>query len=83
MTTGRKVGSGGQRKRGLAGRGPTPKAEDRVYHKAYKTKQGAGQGGTKSGGRSPRPAETSRHNGRKRYPARSSCCRSGPAPTSS
>ena len=56
MTTGRKVGSGGQRKRGLAGRGPTPKAEDRVYHKAYKTKQGAGQGGTKSGGRSPRPS---------------------------
>ena len=36
MTTGRKVGSGGQRARGLAGRGPTPKAEDRVYHKAYK-----------------------------------------------
>lgn len=34
-----KVGSGGKRKRGLAGRGPTPKAEDRVYHKAYKAKQ--------------------------------------------
>ena len=41
MTTGRKVGSGGQRKRGLAGRGPTPKAEDRTYHKAYKSKQAA------------------------------------------
>ncbi len=38
---GRKVGSGGHRKRGLAGRGPTPKAEDRVYHKAYKAKQAA------------------------------------------
>lgn len=56
MATGRKVGSGGQRKRGLAGRGPTPKAEDRVYHKAYKTKQGAGQGGAKPSGRSPRPS---------------------------
>lgn len=39
---GRKVGSGGNRKRGLAGKGPTPKAEDRVYHKAYKAKQAAG-----------------------------------------
>ena len=33
------VGSGGQRRKGLEGRGPTPKAEDRVYHKAYKAKQ--------------------------------------------
>lgn len=32
------VGSGGQRRKGLAGRGATPKAEDRVYHKAYKPK---------------------------------------------
>lgn len=30
----RTVGSGGKRKRGLAGRGPTPKAEDRFWHKA-------------------------------------------------
>ena len=30
------VGSGGQRRRGLEGRGPTPKAEDRVKHKAHK-----------------------------------------------
>lgn len=43
MATGRKVGSGGHRKRGLAGRGPTPKAEDRPYHKAYKGKQGSDQ----------------------------------------
>ncbi len=35
------AGSGGRNKRGLAGRGPTPKAEDRVYHKAYKAKQEA------------------------------------------
>ena len=31
-------GSGGQRRRGLRGKGPTPKAEDRVYHKAHKRK---------------------------------------------
>ena len=30
------VGSGGQRRKGLEGRGPTPKAEDRKQHKAYK-----------------------------------------------
>ncbi|MDO5661737.1 MAG: 23S rRNA (guanosine(2251)-2'-O)-methyltransferase RlmB [Brachybacterium sp.] len=31
----RSVGSGGQRRRGLEGRGPTPKAEDRPAHKAF------------------------------------------------
>lgn len=35
------VGSGGKRKRGLEGRGATPKAEDRVYHKAHKAAQRA------------------------------------------
>ncbi|MGW5050482.1 23S rRNA (guanosine(2251)-2'-O)-methyltransferase RlmB [Actinokineospora sp. NPDC004072] len=30
------VGSGGQRRRALRGKGPTPKAEDRVGHVAYK-----------------------------------------------
>ena len=57
MATERKVGSGGRRKRGLAGRGPTPKAEDRVYHKAYKAKQAAQRrGGTQQKGRSTRTA---------------------------
>ena len=32
-------GSGGQIRRGLRGKGATPKAEDRVYHAAYKRKQ--------------------------------------------
>lgn len=32
------VGSGGQVRRGLEGRGPTPKASDRPYHKQYKIK---------------------------------------------
>jgi len=32
------VGSGGQRRKALEGRGPTPKAEDRTYHPAHKRK---------------------------------------------
>ncbi|AKK11842.1 23S rRNA (guanosine(2251)-2'-O)-methyltransferase RlmB [Corynebacterium uterequi] len=31
-------GSGGQRRRGLRGKGPTPKAEDRTYHAAHQRK---------------------------------------------
>ncbi len=41
------AGSGGRVRRGLEGRGPTPKAEDRTYHKAHKGKKDAerrGQG---------------------------------------
>jgi len=33
------VGSGGRVKRGLEGKGPTPKAKDRPNHKAYKQRQ--------------------------------------------
>src|SRR3954447_3607644 len=36
---GNTAGSGGRVRRGLEGKGPTPKAEDRPYHKAYKKKQ--------------------------------------------
>lgn len=36
---GNTAGSGGRIRRSLEGRGPTPKAEDRPYHKAYKAKQ--------------------------------------------
>ena len=39
------AGSGGRVRRGLEGRGPTPKAEDRPYHKAYKSKQAAQRAG--------------------------------------
>lgn len=35
---GPQVGSGGQRRRGLQGKGPTPKAEDREKHAARRTK---------------------------------------------
>lgn len=43
----RTAGSGGRVRRGLAGKGPTPRAEDRVYHKAHKKKQQAASGGGK------------------------------------
>jgi 23S rRNA (guanosine2251-2'-O)-methyltransferase len=42
------VGTGGQRRRGLEGKGPTPKAEERPNHKAYRS--AGGQGGAGSGG---------------------------------
>jgi 23S rRNA (guanosine2251-2'-O)-methyltransferase len=54
---GTKIGSGGQGRQALEGKGPTPKAEDRTYHQAHKRKQLAdrsaakrGTGGASSGG---------------------------------
>ncbi|MDO5710328.1 MAG: 23S rRNA (guanosine(2251)-2'-O)-methyltransferase RlmB [Micrococcales bacterium] len=43
------VGTGGQRRQGLEGRGPTPKAQDRVKHKAHKA---AARAGARSNARS-------------------------------
>ncbi len=40
----RTAGSGGRVKRGLEGKGPTPKAKDRPYHKAHQAKKAAGKG---------------------------------------
>ena len=40
---GQTVGSGGQRRRGLEGRGATPKAVDRPYHAAHKKAKAAGK----------------------------------------
>lgn len=40
-------GSGGKGRRSLEGKGPTPKAEDRPYHKAYRSKQLAERAATK------------------------------------
>jgi 23S rRNA (guanosine2251-2'-O)-methyltransferase len=40
---GNTAGSGGRVRRGLEGKGPTPKAEDRPYHVAYKAKKTAAQ----------------------------------------
>jgi 23S rRNA (guanosine2251-2'-O)-methyltransferase len=61
------AGSGGRIRRGLEGKGPTPKAEDRPYHKAHKrlkaSKGKPAQGGSAQGrsaqgsrGTSARPA---------------------------
>ncbi|WP_226346346.1 23S rRNA (guanosine(2251)-2'-O)-methyltransferase RlmB [Agilicoccus flavus] len=47
------VGSGGQRRRGLEGRGPTPKAEDRVNHKAHKQSKRDDKRQTSAPGRRP------------------------------
>ena len=44
------AGSGGRVRRGLEGKGPTPKAEDRPYHKAYR-KRGADEPGRTPGGK--------------------------------
>lgn len=51
----RAVGSGGQRRKGLQGRGPTPKASEREYHPAYRR---AGRPGPAGAGK--RPADTTR-----------------------
>src|SRR6476620_4136966 len=50
---GPQVGSGGQRRRGLEGKGPTPKASERPNHKAHKAanaaeRRGGGQAGRTS-----------------------------------
>ncbi|WP_372593903.1 23S rRNA (guanosine(2251)-2'-O)-methyltransferase RlmB [Actinotalea sp.] len=47
---GASVGSGGRNRRGLEGKGPTPKAEDRTYHVAHKRKAEAEAGRTATGG---------------------------------
>lgn len=66
------VGSGGQRRKGLAGKGPTPKAVDREYHPAAKKARSAakrsGAAGASGGGQA-RYATGSRPPGR---PARGS-----------
>mgnify|MGYP006269010523 CR=1 FL=1 len=56
------AGSGGQKSKRLAGRGPTPKAEDRPYHKAAKKKseRPAGGGERRSDSRRPRSGKPER-----------------------
>ena len=51
---GTKVGTGGHGRKGLEGKGPTPKAEDRVYHAAHRRKQAADRQEAKAS----RPATT-------------------------
>lgn len=62
---GQVVGSGGQRRRALQGKGPTPKAQDRPYHKAAKRKaSAAGTGGAGTGRTGTGRAGAGRGNGR-------------------
>lgn len=55
------VGSGGQGRQALEGRGPTPKAEDRTYHPAGKRKAAAER--YKAAGGKGRPGSSSAHRG--------------------
>ncbi|MFC7401976.1 23S rRNA (guanosine(2251)-2'-O)-methyltransferase RlmB [Citricoccus sp. GCM10030269] len=43
-------GTGGHGRKSLEGKGPTPKAEDRVYHKAHRSKQLSERSSAKRGG---------------------------------
>jgi 23S rRNA (guanosine2251-2'-O)-methyltransferase len=52
------AGSGGRRRRALEGKGPTPKAQDRPYHPAYRAKQAAKPASDSSRGPS-RPSTSS------------------------
>jgi len=51
-------GSGGNGRRGLEGKGPTPKAEDREYHPAYRKKMLADRAAAKRTGQSPSRTNT-------------------------
>ena len=55
MKKGPTVGTGGHGRKALEGKGPTPKAEDRPYHKAHKSKQLAERSAAKRPG-APRNA---------------------------
>ena len=50
---GPQVGTGGQRRKGLEGRGPTPKADERTKHPAAKNAAADGQAGRRSRCRPP------------------------------
>lgn len=56
------IGSGGKRRRGLEGKGPTPKAEDRPYHKAHKSARRA-QASAAQSGRRPSSAPARKQKG--------------------
>ncbi|GAA1338197.1 23S rRNA (guanosine(2251)-2'-O)-methyltransferase RlmB [Arthrobacter roseus] len=58
------AGTGGLGRKALEGRGPTPKAEDRTYHKAYKNKELAERSATKHSGRGPAGARGGSRGGR-------------------
>lgn len=65
---GPQVGSGGQGRQALEGKGPTPKAEDRPYHPAGKRKAAA-ERFEAAGGRKNRSSDAGAKPGRQRNPA--------------
>src|SRR6476661_8274674 len=70
---GPQVGSGGQRRRGLEGRGPTPKAEERPKHKANRMAAAAEKraGGSRSTGSKPGARPSASRGGSRRGKASS------------
>src|SRR5512139_796075 len=52
------AGSGGRVRRGLEGKGPTPKAKDRPYHKAHKLKAKAEKAAATKPKRRPRTGDS-------------------------
>jgi 23S rRNA (guanosine2251-2'-O)-methyltransferase len=67
------VGSGGQKRKGLQGKGPTPKAEDREKHVAAKRRKAADRRDaalTKGGRSAARPAQGGARGGAGRSPSR-------------
>lgn len=81
------AGSGGRVRRGLKGKGPTPKAQDRVSHPAKKRADAAKGGPAKGGPAKGGPAKGGPANGRstkggpgKGGPAKRGAGKGGPAP---
>src|SRR5689334_24447777 len=54
------AGSGGRVRRGLEGKGPTPKAKDREYHQKHKAAKRAEKSATMRQKRRPKPGEAER-----------------------
>ncbi|HET9347763.1 MAG TPA: RNA methyltransferase substrate-binding domain-containing protein, partial [Arthrobacter sp.] len=64
LKKGPSVGTGGHGRKALEGKGPTPKAEDRPYHKAHKNKQLAERSAAKRPGAPRNPGARSGPKGR-------------------
>ncbi len=57
------AGTGGKNRRGLQGKGPTPKAEDRPGHKAYRRSGSGGSGSGQGSGGAARSGSGARRSG--------------------
>ena len=62
------VGTGGHGRKALRGKGPTPKAEERTYHPAYKRKAAAEKERTEEARRAARRTATRRNRERLKAP---------------